>query len=82
MQYCLLQCIYSLTMSFSGNVRPPAVDTDDAMEATDVPEERRSITPDVRRTGCAALGDCGIGEDIFQIVYIGCVFCIPGGLVV
>ena len=67
MQYCLLQCIYSLTMSFSGKVRPPAVDTDDAMEATDVPEERRGITPDVRRTGCAALGDCGIGEDIFRL---------------
>ena len=59
-----------LTMSFSGNVRPPAVDTDDAMEATDVPDERRT-TPDVRRPGCAcaALGDCGIGgEDISDYI--------------
>jgi hypothetical protein len=54
-------CIMS--MSFSGKVRPPAVDTDDAMEATDVPEVRRGIAPDVRRTG-ATLGDGGIGDDI------------------
>lgn len=57
-------------MSFSGKVRPPAVDADDAMEATDVPDVRRGITPDVRRTGCAALGDCGIGEDIYFSLYI------------
>ena len=56
-------------MSFSGNVRPPAVDAEDAMEATDVPDVRRGITPDVRRTGCAALGDCGIGEDIYFSLY-------------
>ena len=61
-------------MSFSGKVRPPAVDTDDAMEATDDPEERRGITPDVRRTGCAPLGDCGIGEDIFRL-YIYTLMC-------
>lgn len=66
----------SLTMSFSGNVRPPAVDADDAMEATDVPDVRRGITPDVRRTGCAVLGDCGIGEDISA--YLICV-CVSSG---
>ena len=68
-------------MSFSGNVRPPAVDTDDAMEATDVPEERRGITPDVRRTGCAPLGDCGIGEDIFRLYVLMC-FRFAGGFLV
>ena len=56
-------------MSFSGNVRPPAVDADDAMEATDVPDVRRGITPDVRRTGCAPLGDCGVGDDIYFTLY-------------
>ena len=61
-----------LTMSFSGKVRPPAVDTDDAMEATDVPEVRRGIAPDVRRTG-ATLGDGGIGDDICYFSLCVCV---------
>jgi len=52
-----------LTMSFSGKVRPPAVEADDATDATEVPDPlRRMAVPDARRRGadgCWSEGDAG-----------------------